>query len=647
MVRGARTGAAGPRPPDEVEAEYAGDVDGLDDVVRRYRADSSATAWSTSTTRSSVPVAWLLADPPFRAGAQRVGRGLLVDEFQDLTPAHLLLLRLLTGPADRVRGGRRRPDHLRLRRGRPRVAGPLRRDLPRVGRPPARGQLPLPAGGRHCRGQEPAHPQRHPGGEDHPARHPEAPTAPAPSPCWAGTDDPCPPAPRPTSGPSWPTGADPTSRRRARPGQRQPGAGPGGSSATHGVPVAEVASMPASWLPGRKRSGGVGLAGRWPPHPSRSCRRACSGEAARSPKRGLGDRVPGVDRRTTQASRASAAWPAASPNEACDRPKIHRSRRRRGPGAPGGGVGQSNRGRARRGTARGRQWRPRRQRQRPRRLEPRGRVDPHTDDLDALVAAGPPRSPTPPASATGWATPWPSPRPTTAASPWRRSTAVKGQEWPHVVVHHVTAGPAPAPAGPTTSRRSVVCCHVGAHPGTGHRHRGAPEPRRRRSSPSSPRRVEPPPRPPVTPSGPGPPGHPTGPHGRAGADPAAEAALRDVSAPGAPKRARAAASPPTPVFADKHPAGQLARRLPADEDRDLRARQRHRSGQARRLRRRPARPHRRGDATDLTSLPCQPARAATASANTARWRSTSAPVVAGHIRAMLWNGVSRTPRLSR
>ena len=41
----------------------------------------------------------LLADGPFRAEMQRRCRHLLVDEFQDLTPAHVLLIRLLSLPA--------------------------------------------------------------------------------------------------------------------------------------------------------------------------------------------------------------------------------------------------------------------------------------------------------------------------------------------------------------------------------------------------------------------------------------------------------------------------------------------------------------------------------------------------------------------
>ena len=59
---------------------------------------------------------------------QRSCRHLLVDEFQDLTPAHVLLLRLLALPgARRVRRRRRRPVHLRPRRRRPGVPHRLRR----------------------------------------------------------------------------------------------------------------------------------------------------------------------------------------------------------------------------------------------------------------------------------------------------------------------------------------------------------------------------------------------------------------------------------------------------------------------------------------------------------------------------------------
>jgi DNA helicase-2/ATP-dependent DNA helicase PcrA len=46
----------------------------------------------------------LLADPDLRAEVRADARTLLVDEFQDLTPAHLLLIRLIAGPAADVFG---------------------------------------------------------------------------------------------------------------------------------------------------------------------------------------------------------------------------------------------------------------------------------------------------------------------------------------------------------------------------------------------------------------------------------------------------------------------------------------------------------------------------------------------------------------
>ena len=70
----------------------------------------------------------LLDQPDARAAAQRACRLMLVDEFQDLTPAHLLLVRLLAGARRRgVRRRRRRPDDLRLQRRRSGLADRLRR----------------------------------------------------------------------------------------------------------------------------------------------------------------------------------------------------------------------------------------------------------------------------------------------------------------------------------------------------------------------------------------------------------------------------------------------------------------------------------------------------------------------------------------
>ena len=94
----------GLRPPSEVEAEYAGDVDGLDEVFPRYQAELDRRGVVDFDQQIYGAVKLLLTDPEVRATAQRASRVLLVDEFQDLTPAHLLLLRLLAAPAFDVFG---------------------------------------------------------------------------------------------------------------------------------------------------------------------------------------------------------------------------------------------------------------------------------------------------------------------------------------------------------------------------------------------------------------------------------------------------------------------------------------------------------------------------------------------------------------
>jgi DNA helicase II / ATP-dependent DNA helicase PcrA len=89
--------------PLEVEAELP-DVSGLGEVVVRYR-DALRRAGETDFDDQVLgAIERLLTDPTFRRRAQRAARVLLVDEFQDLTPAHLLLLRLLSGPAGGVFG---------------------------------------------------------------------------------------------------------------------------------------------------------------------------------------------------------------------------------------------------------------------------------------------------------------------------------------------------------------------------------------------------------------------------------------------------------------------------------------------------------------------------------------------------------------
>ncbi len=59
---------------------------------------------STSTSRSSAPSRRSCSDGELRRAVQADHRHLLVDELQDLTPAHVLLVRLAAGPAADVFG---------------------------------------------------------------------------------------------------------------------------------------------------------------------------------------------------------------------------------------------------------------------------------------------------------------------------------------------------------------------------------------------------------------------------------------------------------------------------------------------------------------------------------------------------------------
>ena len=93
----------GLRHPKEVEADLP-DTAGLDEVARAYRAALASRGEVDFDEQVVQAIARLLRDPAFRLSAQRSARVLLVDEFQDLTPAHLLLIRLLSGPAGAVFG---------------------------------------------------------------------------------------------------------------------------------------------------------------------------------------------------------------------------------------------------------------------------------------------------------------------------------------------------------------------------------------------------------------------------------------------------------------------------------------------------------------------------------------------------------------
>jgi DNA helicase-2/ATP-dependent DNA helicase PcrA len=71
------------------------------DAYRAALANRGAVDFDEQIYRA---VELLLTDPDIRSRARAGCRTLLVDEFQDLTPAHVLLLRLLAGPAGSVFG---------------------------------------------------------------------------------------------------------------------------------------------------------------------------------------------------------------------------------------------------------------------------------------------------------------------------------------------------------------------------------------------------------------------------------------------------------------------------------------------------------------------------------------------------------------
>ena len=94
----------GLRSPTVVEQEFGGDVRGFAEVVGQFRerlADAGAVDFDEQIL-GAIEV--LCTDPEARAAARKTCGVLLVDEFQDLTPAHILLIRLLAGPAANVFG---------------------------------------------------------------------------------------------------------------------------------------------------------------------------------------------------------------------------------------------------------------------------------------------------------------------------------------------------------------------------------------------------------------------------------------------------------------------------------------------------------------------------------------------------------------
>ncbi|MFT5224133.1 MAG: DNA helicase-2/ATP-dependent DNA helicase PcrA, partial [Glaciecola sp.] len=83
--------------PQDVEAERD-DVDGFAEMFPRFREELERRSALDFDEQIYRAIELLLTDPEIRARAQRSCTHLLVDEFQDLTPAFLLLVRLLSSP---------------------------------------------------------------------------------------------------------------------------------------------------------------------------------------------------------------------------------------------------------------------------------------------------------------------------------------------------------------------------------------------------------------------------------------------------------------------------------------------------------------------------------------------------------------------
>ena len=88
----------GLRSPTLVEEDYQGDLDGFADFFSVYRQHLADNHQVDFDEQVYLAIEVLLRDPQARLAAERRAEILLVDEFQDLTPAHMLLLRLLAGP---------------------------------------------------------------------------------------------------------------------------------------------------------------------------------------------------------------------------------------------------------------------------------------------------------------------------------------------------------------------------------------------------------------------------------------------------------------------------------------------------------------------------------------------------------------------
>jgi len=94
----------GLRSPEAVERDFDGDVKGFAQVAPEFRRRLQQAGVVDFDEQILGAIEVLCTDPHAREVARRACQIMLVDEFQDLTPAHILLIRLLAGPAANVFG---------------------------------------------------------------------------------------------------------------------------------------------------------------------------------------------------------------------------------------------------------------------------------------------------------------------------------------------------------------------------------------------------------------------------------------------------------------------------------------------------------------------------------------------------------------
>jgi DNA helicase-2/ATP-dependent DNA helicase PcrA len=85
--------------PEAIERAYKGELKGFADFFPKYRQHLADHSQVDFDEQIYLAIEVMLRDPVVRLAAEKRAEVLLVDEFQDLTPAHMLLLRLLAGPS--------------------------------------------------------------------------------------------------------------------------------------------------------------------------------------------------------------------------------------------------------------------------------------------------------------------------------------------------------------------------------------------------------------------------------------------------------------------------------------------------------------------------------------------------------------------